>query len=90
MPRLRMTEQQQREKALQRAIARARVDMDLPLDQDVADTLGLKRATFSDRKKDLYKGFGFDRASQIARQLRFTGRELCEIIGIPYEVEGGT
>lgn len=87
MPRLRLTEQQQREKALQRAIARARVDMDLPLDQDVAQTLGMGQSAFSKRKKEPYRGFGFDQVSQMARKLHFTGKELCEIVGVPYAAE---
>lgn len=88
MPRLRMTDQQQREKALQRAVSRAGADLGLPRDQDVAQALGMGQSTFSKRKKDLYRGFGFDRASQLARQLHFTGKEVCEIIGVPYAPEG--
>lgn len=37
MPKLRMTEREKQEKALYRAVARSRVDLDLPYDQDVAD-----------------------------------------------------
>lgn len=88
MPRPRMTEQQQREKALQRAVARAKVDMDLPRDQDVAQTIGMGQSAYSKRKQDLYRGFGFDRASQFARRLHLTGKEVCEIIGVPYAPEG--
>ncbi len=88
MPRPRLTDQQQREKALQRAIARARVDMDLPRDQDVAKTMGMGQSTYAKRKKDLYRGFGFDRASKLARQLHLTGKEICEIVGVPYSPEG--
>ena len=88
MPRPRMTEQQQREKALQRAVARAKVDVALPRDQDVAHAVGMGQSAYSKRKQDLYHGFGFDRASQLARHLHLTGREVCEIIGVPYTPEG--
>lgn len=87
MPRPRLTEEQQREKALLRAIARAQVDMDLPDDQDIACVLGISSSVYSKRKKKLYQGFGFERASQLARQLHLTGKEVCEIIGVPYVPE---
>lgn len=90
MPRPRLTDQQRREKALQRAVARARVDLDLPRDQDMARALGMGQSTFSKRKQDLYHGFGFDRASQLARQLHLTGKEVCEILGVPYTQERET
>lgn len=79
MPRPRLTEQQQR----------AMADMDLPHDMDVAQVLGLGKTVYSKRKQDPYHGFGFDRASQLARQLQFTGREVCKIMGVPYAPEAG-
>lgn len=84
MPRLRSTEQQRREKALRRAIARARVDLDLPLDNDLCAYLNIPSSTFSRIKREPYRGFGFERAGHLARSLHFTGREVCEIIGVPY------
>lgn len=89
MPRPRLTDRQQREKALQRAVARARVDLDLPRDQDMAQALGMGQSALSKRKQDLYRGFGFDRASQLARQLHLTDKEVCEIVGVPYAPERG-
>ena len=85
MPRPRMTEQQVRVKALIRAIARAQVDLDLPKDQDMAKALGITQSAYSKRKHEPYRGYGFDRASELARRLHLTGREVCEIIGVPYE-----
>lgn len=87
MPKLRLTEQQRREKALQRAIARARVDLDLPQDSDLCDYLNIPRSTYTRYKREPYHGFGFDQAAHLARALGFTGRELCEICGIPYKTE---
>lgn len=87
MPRLKMTEQQKREKALQRAVSRARVDLDLDMDQDLATFLGLPPSTFARRKKELFRTFGFEEAVALARRLSFTPREICEIFGVPYETD---
>ena len=89
MPKLRLTEQQRREKALQRAIARARVDLDLPLDGDLCVHLNIPTSTFARAKREPYKGFGFAKAAHLARELEFTDRELCEICGVPYHGGGG-
>lgn len=88
MPKLRLTEQQRREKALQRAIARARVDLDLPLDGDLCVYLKIPTSTFSRVKREPYRGFGFEKAAHLARELEFTDRELCEICGVPYHGGG--
>lgn len=55
----------------------------------MAQALGMGQSTLSKRKQDLYRGFGFDRVSQLARQLHLTGKEVCEIVGVPYTPEGG-
>lgn len=86
MPKLRMTEQEQREKALKLAIARAKVELDLESDSELMEFLGLPRTTFYAKRQDPYKGFGFAEAAQLARQLRFTDRDLCAIFGVPYRV----
>lgn len=88
MPKLRRTDQERREKALELAIARAKVQMDLPHDADIAAALGMSHGTYSCRKsRGLYRSFGLDKVSQLARGLRLTGPELCEIIGVPYAKE---
>lgn len=87
MPRLKMTEAQQREKALERALSRARVDLDLDQDQEVASFLNLHPSTFARRKKELYRSFGFEEAASFARRLNFTAQEICDIFGVPYEPE---
>lgn len=84
MPKLRMTELEKRQKALYKAIARSRVDLDLPYDQDVADKLGLSHSTYAKRKRDLYSGFGFAEASRLVKGLQVTDKELCEIFGVRY------
>lgn len=89
MPKLRMDGQAARERALRRAIARAQVDLDLPEDQDVARTLRIGSSTYSKRKKKLYEGFGFDKVSVMARELHFSAKELCEIVGVPFQMDAG-
>lgn len=81
MPKLRMTEEQQREKALRRAMARAQVDLDLPMDQDVADYLGLTRSTYGRRKQEPFSAFGFAQAVKFSRRMGFTAPEVLEIFG---------
>lgn len=85
MPKLRLTERQQREKALKLAIARARVELDLADPADLIDHLGIAHTTYYRKAKDPYTGFGFEEVADFARKMGFTGRELCAIFGIPYE-----
>lgn len=84
MPKV-ISERQRREKALDVAIAKAKVMLGLPHDIDVADALGMDKGAYSARKaRGLYRGFGFDKAAELAQRLHFTGREVCEIMGVPY------
>lgn len=84
MPKLRLTDQQQREKALKLAIARGMVELGLDSDQAVIDYTGIKHTTYYRKIKEPYQGFGFAEAAELARKLRFTDRELCAIFGVPY------
>ena len=84
MPKMQMTEQQKRERALALAMARARVELNLPLDQDLCAHLGESKSTFSGRKKDPYRLFGWAEAGKLARKLKVTGKEVCDILGVPY------
>lgn len=84
MPKARMTEREKQEKALYRAVARSRVDLDLLHDQDVAEKLGMAPSTYAKRKRDLYSGFGFGEASRLVKGLQVTDVELCEIFGVRY------
>ena len=85
MPKLRLTERQEREKALRRAIARAKVDLDLEKESDLMDYLNIPRTTFYHKRQEPYRGFGFEEAAELARKLHFTAQELCAIFGVPYE-----
>lgn len=86
MPKLRLTEQQRREKALERAMARARVDLGLHKDMDVCAYLQIPRSTFSRFQAAPYKSF--ERVAHLVRRMEFTDRELCEIFGVPYHAGG--
>lgn len=84
MPKLRLTERQQREKALALAMARARVDLGLDGHPDVIAYTGIPPSTYYRKMEEPYEGFGFEEAADFARKMEFTGRELCAIFGIPY------
>lgn len=84
MPKARMTDEEREERAFYRAYARAKVDLGLDYEQDVAKKLGIKRSTLSKRKPDLYGGFGFRRAKTLVKALQITDRELCEMFGVRY------
>lgn len=86
MPKLRKTDQEIREEELYLAIAQAKVKLNLPYDADLADLLGLSKAAYSCRKRrGLYQSFGLDKVSKLFRALHLTGRQVCRIVGIPYE-----
>ena len=84
MPKLRLTDQQQREKALKRVIARVRVDNDLDEEEAAAACLGVPHTSWYRQIKDPYHFWGFDKAAAKLRRLEVTDRELCEIFGVPY------
>lgn len=55
MPKLRMTDQQRREKALMRALEKAKFENDLKYDIDVANRLGVVPVTYLRRKKSRFR-----------------------------------
>lgn len=85
MPKLRMTDQQRREKALMRALEKAKFENDLKYDIDVANRLGVVPVTYLRRKKKSFQTTPLQDFALMARVLHFTGREVCEIIGVPYK-----
>lgn len=85
MPKLRETDQQKREKALMVAIARGAAEMELDTDKEVAEKLGMKPQNYSKAKKKHFQSPGFVMFCKMARILHFSGRELCTIVGVPYE-----
>lgn len=88
MPKLRATPQELREKAMMAAIGRGRGLNGLWKQKEVAEFVGLTEYGYSRAKKDNFMGLSLKQFSEMARKLAFTDRELCEIVGIPYQ--GGT
>ena len=84
MPKLRATPQQQREKAIMKALARSQIDLALPYDKDVASHIGIERRCCCSRKQKKFQSTSLEDFAAMARKLRFTGQKVCEIIGIPY------
>lgn len=85
MPKLRRSAEENRRRAWNLAVARCQIDEELLLDQDIAERLKMKPNTYSKRKRNLYRSFGFEEAGKFARALKMTGREVCEILGVPYD-----
>lgn len=87
MPRPRMTEQQRREKALELALARTRTELDLPMDKSLAAYVGMTDKNFSYYKSRRFQNLDLQRFANMARRLRMTGKEVCDILGVPYQQE---
>ena len=81
----RETEQQKREKALMVAIARSTAELELTQDKDIAEFLGISAQSYHQYKKKKFQTPGLMLFSKMARRLHFTGREVCAVIGVPYE-----
>lgn len=74
--------QKDRSKALQRAIERACVDLDLPKDYQRAERLGLSPQAYGMRKKDFLRTCGFEEAVRMSDRLGFTAGEVLAIFGL--------
>lgn len=88
MPKLRLTEEQRRERALMLVIARARLDNGLKDEEEAADFLGVPHTSWYRQIKDPYHYWGLAKAAEKLRRLEVTDRELCEIFGVPYHGQG--
>lgn len=87
MPKLRRSLQQQREDNLMLAIERAKLEMGMQFDKDVAELIGMSPNTYSRYARKNFWLPGLDLFAKMARKLKFTGEEVCSIIGVPYEKE---
>lgn len=85
MSKLRLTDQQRRERALKIAIARAAAAEGLERDKDIAKVVGMTDRTYSYYKQKKFQNTNLEQFGRLARSLRLTGREVCAAVGIPYE-----
>lgn len=87
MPKVAWSPQYQREKAVKLAVARARIDLDLNRDYELAQFVGIDPGNFSRYKRANFQGLSFKQMSNMARKLNFTAKEWCDIAGVPYDGE---
>ena len=73
------------ERHLMRALEKAKFENDLKYDIDVANRLGIVPVTYLRRKKKSFQTTPLQDFALMARVLHFTGREVCEIVGVPYK-----
>lgn len=79
-----MEAQKKREKALFGAIGRAQGVAGMR-DYQTASLLEIHPSTFSAYKHNAFQSIGFWDFARMARKLEFTPKELCDMVGIPYE-----
>lgn len=80
-----MAKYNQREKALIGAIAKHAAEMGLSKDREIADHIGITPQSFAVYKGKNFQMHGLTLFSIMARRLGFTGKEVCAIVGVPYE-----
>jgi len=88
MPKLRMTEQQRRERVLVGAVARAMAEEDLHTDAQAGQFVGIPESSFWRYRRDKFQKIPFQQFCKMARRLNLTGWEVCAAIGIPYADDG--
>lgn len=81
----RLTEQQKRELALKVAIARGKAREGIPYDFVLAKKLDVSTPTFARYRSEGFQKVKLHTFGLMCRTLKFTGREVCEILGVPYE-----
>ena len=91
MPKLRRSAQERRKYALAAAIARGKVDKGIRTDAQLAEKLGMSSQRLYYHRKRYYQMMKVGEFCRMARELGFTGRELCAAVGVPYSdpEEGG-
>lgn len=82
MPKVIVTAQQRRDRALLRAIAAGKVDREIQSDTELADLLSVSKTTFSRQKQNAFSGMKLETFSRMVRELRFSPETLCEIFGV--------
>lgn len=76
--------QKKREKALLGALGRAQGSGGMR-DYQTATLIDIHPSTFSAYKNNGFRSIGFWDFARMARKLEFTPKELCAMVGIPFE-----
>lgn len=84
MPKLRDTPQQRKDKAFRSALDRGLSEKDMT-DIALAQRLGVTNVTVSRWRKGQYPKMTLERFAEVAARVGMTGREVCRIIGVPYQ-----
>lgn len=94
MPKLRIPsyqreaiEKERRNESLVKAVERGKAESNFKRDYMLANALGMKPASLSTYKKHSYQNMNFSLFCEMARAIHMTGKELCDAVGIPYEVD---
>lgn len=86
MPRTReQVAQAAREKELMRAINRCQFELGLPSKLKLSEYLRIPNSTFRLQVTENFQSMKLRDFAAMARRLGFTAREVCAIIGVPYE-----
>ena len=81
------TPQQAREDTLRKAIAKAKIELGMEYDKDVAEMLGVCRGTLCCQQRKNFEPMKLWDFAKMARILHFSGKDVCDIIGVPMNGE---
>lgn len=81
------TPQQAREAALMKAIAKGKIELGIEYDKEVAEILGVHRGTFCCQQRKNFEPMKLWDFAKMARMLHFSGKDVCDIIGVPMKDE---
>ena len=70
------------EKALQRAVARGKVDAGISTDTELAGRLLVSRNTYATYKRDNYNSMKLGTFKRMVKTLQLTAEELADIFGV--------
>ena len=73
---------QRSEKALQRAVARGKVDAGISTDTELAEKIFITRGTYYYYKRDNYDSMKLATFKRMVKTLQLTAEELADIFGV--------
>ncbi len=83
MPALKMTTHERQAVAFREAFARGKASKQLD-DYQISDALQSSRTVISTYRREGPWNMSFQRFSSLAKKVGMTGREVCRIVGVPY------